>query len=30
MRLEFPDLQRAIAFAEKNGWRYRVVDPSAK
>jgi hypothetical protein len=27
IRLNFPDLQSAIAFAERHGWSYRVEDP---
>ncbi|WP_460448752.1 ETC complex I subunit [Alsobacter sp. SYSU BS001988] len=27
IRLNFPDLQSAIAFAERHGWPYRVEDP---
>jgi ETC complex I subunit-like protein len=28
VRLHFPDLQSAIAFAERHGWRYQVHDES--
>ncbi|MBA1159305.1 ETC complex I subunit [Microvirga mediterraneensis] len=27
IRLTFPDLQSAIGFAERHGWRYRVEEP---
>jgi hypothetical protein len=27
IRLNFPDLQSAVAFAERHGWPYRVEDP---
>ena len=30
IRLEFPDCERAVGFAEKNGWDYRVIDPPAR
>lgn len=29
VHLNFPDLQSAINFAERHGWRYRVEDPPA-
>jgi hypothetical protein len=28
VRLNFPDLQSAIEFAERNGWRYTVREPT--
>lgn len=28
--LEFPTKEEAIAFAEKNGWKYNVVEPHKK
>ena len=30
IRLEFPDCQSAVGFAEKNGWDYRVIDPPTR
>lgn len=30
IRLNFPDLQSAIGFAERHGWHYRVEEPAAK
>jgi len=30
IRLSFPDLQSAITFANRHGWRYRVEEPHAR
>jgi hypothetical protein len=30
IRLEFPDCESAVSFAEKNSWDYRVTDPPAR
>jgi len=29
IRLEFPDLESAVAFAESRGWRYSIIDAPA-
>jgi hypothetical protein len=29
VRMTFPDMQSAIGFAERKGWRYQVADPVA-
>lgn len=30
IRLRFPDMQSAIAFAERKGWTYVVIEPAAR
>lgn len=30
IQLSFPDLQSAIEFADRHGWRYRVEEPHAR
>lgn len=29
VRITFPDMQSAIIFAERNGWRYELAEPQA-